>query len=399
MNDFFNLERRRQGNDQRHANRDRYASNSALVRSVPVKPQASFSVPKKTKRVIQPDIEAESESESDKEDVEDDEDDFKQPIAKRLKIPAKTKAVKNPFAVSTRPAATKDDDDMDDFRCPQKLMAPKLKLNLRKNNVKPINQEKQTILKSLDASKKLENNNKDKVKCPYCSEILFPMRPSIVKALKEIELKDEKHKKAEMKLIDKEDEFNMIKTRYISAVEKDEFCQLHYKELVVIPDGFDKGYPSKIDFDLIPQRINKFSKELEDIISKKIQSGYRNIAEEAYREQGITQARSTMSVIQRFHWSLPGYYGPKGSAIIIQALSDMYLKTGYLKKHLVSQQLPLEFIQQVLVPETGLRLIRQDLLKKSVTPPSNSTSKAKQIMIDSCDYGSIVFPMDQPNID
>ncbi|KAI9244315.1 RTC4-like domain-containing protein, partial [Helicostylum pulchrum] len=276
---------------------------------------------------------------------------------------------------------------------------PKLKLNLRKKNVKSINQEKQTILKSLDASKKQENDDKDKVKCPYCSEILFPMRPSILKALKKIELKDEKHREAEMKLIDIEDEFNMIKSRYISTEEKDEFCQLHYKELVVKPDGVDKGYPIKIDFDVIPQRISKFSKELEDIISKEIQSDYRKIAAEAYREQGITQARSAMSVLQRFHWTLPGYYGPKGSAIIIQALSDMYLKTGYLKKHLVSQQLPLEFIQQVLVPETGLRLIRQDLHKKSTTPPSDSTSKAKQIMIDSCDYGSIVFPMDQSNID
>ncbi|KAG2235040.1 hypothetical protein INT48_008963 [Thamnidium elegans] len=394
------MERRTQGKDQRHSNRDRYPSNSAMARSQPVKPQASFFAPKKKKRLIRPDSEEDDESESGSDSKDDD--DFKQ-STKKLKIPVKNtskpviKKDKNPFAVVTV-ATTTIDNDMDDFRSPPRLvMTPKL--NLPKKNVNSINLEKQTILKSLHASKKQESNNKDKVKCPYCSEILFPMRTSISKALEAIELKDKNHREAEMKLMDKEDEFNMIKTRYISAAEKDEFCQLHYKELVVKPDGFVKGYPAKIDFNLIPQRISKFRKELEDIISDVIQSDYRNIADDAYKEQGVTQARSTMSIIQRFHWSLPGYYGPKGSAIIIQALSDMYLKTGYIKDHLVSQQLPLEFIQQVLVPETGLRLIRQDLIKKSTIPPSNCTSKAKQIMIDSCDYGSIVFPLDQSHID
>ena len=97
--------------------------------------------------------------------------------------------------------------------------------------------------------------------------------------------------------------------------------------------------------------------------------------------------------MNRFQHSLPGYYGPKGAAVILGVLTKMYLNTGYLKKHLVSPQLPLEFLQQVMVPEAGFRLIRQD-----ITDPNNVvpglTEKAKEMMLDSIDYGSAIFPAD-----
>ncbi|OAC99288.1 hypothetical protein MUCCIDRAFT_133917, partial [Mucor lusitanicus CBS 277.49] len=118
------------------------------------------------------------------------------------------------------------------------------------------------------------------------------------------------------------------------------------------------------------------------------------------REQGQTKARSVMSVLNRFTATLPGYYGPRGAGAILKALTKMYIDTGYMRKHLKSSQLPLEFLQQVLVPEVGFRLIRQDLNRKrrGGVPIPGLTEKAKAIMKESAAYGNAMFPVEDADI-
>lgn len=71
---------------------------------------------------------------------------------------------------------------------------------------------------------------------------------------------------------------------------------------------------------------------------------------------------------------------------------------------MTAPQLPLEYIQQVLVPETALRLIRQDLLKKKQEKSSKAffptreemdklMEEAKQLMKESSEFGSMVYPV------
>lgn len=95
----------------------------------------------------------------------------------------------------------------------------------------------------------------------------------------------------------------------------------------------------------------------------------------------------------------------------------MFLQSGFLTPKMTSPQLPLEYIQQVLVPETAVRLIRNDLWNERMnteqrnaqkkkgkkTPSARNPTKKEQtelmeealvIMKESSEYGSLVFPAD-----
>lgn len=317
----------------------------------------------------------------------------------------------NPFRKS-KTGVLDELDDTDDFResSRQVLKMPKKKADTKLAQELQEDREKEQLLNSLKRAQKKHENEADKKKCPYCGEVLYPLTPAITNALKEMEKKDEAHKQRELKQLQKENSTsmfssstNMIRKRQVPWAEKDAFCRVHHIELVIKPDGESEGYPTHINFDEIEKRMQKFDEELKLVIRKQLLSDYRDIAEQAYKEEGVTKARSTLSVMSRFQKSLPGYYGPKGAAVILGVLNKMYLTTGYLDKHLVSQQLPLEFLQQVLVPEVGFRLILQDIIKEHLKttqkPMSNSKEKAKKIMLESIEYGSALFPTEDAKIE
>lgn len=301
-----------------------------------------------------------------------------------------------------------DQDDNDFRETTAQLLIP-IKKGDKKRKLDEA-KETEAIMKKFAQVQKQDEFEKDKKKCPYCSQVLWPLPHLVETALKEIEKKDKDHEKKQNQLIEKENSkstssysrpFSLVSKRQVTTEEKDAFCHLHHVEMLIKPQGQREGYPVHIDFGKIQDRILKLDDELKQVISNQLKSEYRQIAEDAYKEQGAMKARSALSVLARFEASLPGYYGPKGSAVILQALSTIYLNTAYLSKHLVSPQLPLEFLQQVLVPEVGFRLIRQDLLRKikSGHPPAGLTEKAKLIMVSSREYGSAMFPAEDADIE
>jgi hypothetical protein len=325
---------------------------------------------------------------NDEQNPIDEDDDFQ----RTLKLPNKLHRGRpvNPFA------ANKSSPFLDDVSELRSLIMPKKTSNLAVSTEK-----QQELLQSFNQAKKEDESNADKVQCPFCAEYLIPMTRSIEQALNEIHEKDKKYEKNQREKEDPSSSFsrpmNVVNKRPVLNSEKDSFCKLHKLELVIKPDGVKKGYPTKIAFEDLGRRIEKLDQELKDVIRNKLASDYRRIAEEAYKELGQNKARSTTSVMNRFEKSLPGYYGPKGANIILEHLVRVYMNSGYLKEKLVSDQLPLEFLQQVLVPEAGFRLIRQDLSKKG--PVSNATEKAKSTMAASRDYGNAMFPIENHDIE
>ncbi|KAL0095108.1 hypothetical protein F4703DRAFT_1727401 [Phycomyces blakesleeanus] len=252
------------------------------------------------------------------------------------------------------------------------------------------------------------------LKCPYCHEPFeSPLPESVADALKIIEQNSRNLRKSKC-LTDSSDnstiQWTMTqKTRKPSTREQYAFCRLHEIELVIKPQGRKENYPENINFDNLEQRILDFKDELDDVIFGIAQSSYRDTALKAYEDLGMNKARSTMAVMARFEATLPGYYGSRGSAIMLDVLSRMYLHTGHLTAELTAPQAPLEYLQQVLIPETGFRLIREDLWiawqsqKKSfgklVSKPKRNLSEiAKQRMEESSNYGSMVHPFIEPNI-
>jgi hypothetical protein len=317
----------------------------------------------------------------------DEDDDFQN----TFKLPTKVRKPPRPNIFAPRKSVI---DDSGDFR-------NKLKIPKKTNSLADSAEKSKEILQNFNQAKEEDESDADKVQCPFCSEYLTPLTRSIDLALAEIHEKDKKYEQSQREKEHSSSSFsrpmNIVNKRPVLNSEKDAFCKLHKLELVIKPAGVRKGYPTKIAFEKLGKRIESLDEELKDVIHNAIPSDYRKIAEEAYKELGVNKARSTTSIMHRFEKTLPGYYGPKGSNIILEHLTRLYLNTGYLKRKLVSDQLPLEFLQQVLVPETGYRLIRQDLCSKRVTP--NATEKAKTIMNESRDYGSAMFPIENQDIE
>lgn len=68
----------------------------------------------------------------------------------------------------------------------------------------------------------------------------------------------------------------------------------------------------------------------------------------------------------------------------MEALEKMFIKTNYLDKEKTSPLTPVEYMQQVMVPECGIRLIQQDLNLKDL-------EESSKVMKESSEYGSIVY--------
>lgn len=96
----------------------------------------------------------------------------------------------------------------------------------------------------------------------------------------------------------------------------------------------------------------------------------------------------------------------------MNTLTNMFLHSGIITKEKVQPQLPVEYIQQVLVPETGLLLIQDDIKSSNIlnkqhydqaTKESSSPEKLKNdallIMINSRDFGNRLYPAEDDIID
>ncbi|KAI9494434.1 hypothetical protein BDB00DRAFT_819148 [Zychaea mexicana] len=295
----------------------------------------------------------------------------------------------------------------------------------------------------IDEEDSNDEEEESKVECPFCHTKLCTRKKlpeSIRLALKIVKRKDKKYVKEETERIKqrasaKHQQFlekRLHVQRKASNMEQYSFCRLHRVELVIKPDGARKEYPLDIDFDSLEGRIHEMKKELALVVNGKVESQFRELALKSYEEDGVNKARSTMAVMSRFDKTLPGYYGSKGAAIILEVLNAMFLHSGELTVKQTQPQLPLEYVQQVLVPEAGLRLILKDLQTKQKEKqkqqkrqtqkgdqdikslferqkegggdpsPANDDivdmAKAMQVMTESTEFGCLVYPANTEDV-
>ncbi|CAG8839886.1 6683_t:CDS:2, partial [Gigaspora margarita] len=138
------------------------------------------------------------------------------------------------------------------------------------------------------------------------------------------------------------------------------FCEIHYIKTTIVTDGIQKVYLMEIDFILLESRIIQMKDELLNIINRKTKSYYYDFAIK------------------------PGYYGLQGLNIISSILSDLFLYTNCLMNNLIYSKSPVDYILEVLVPETALCLISQD--KGNIT-----LEDARKIMEDSSAFGDYMY--------
>ncbi|KAI7896064.1 RTC4-like domain-containing protein [Mucor mucedo] len=237
--------------------------------------------------------------------------------------------------------------------------------------------------------------NEQEYECNLCGEVLKEPYPRPLKRLIDTVKKNEREYRKEQ-----EEEYKVLKAQCeaegrlvppftflkggISKNDQSFICRMHKVELVYKPMAIEKGYPTHIEFEEIGARVKLFESELKDIVEGRLESSFLETVMRVHQELGSVKARQTKQLMTRFEETLPGYYGNRGSHYILEALDKMFVKTDYLDKQKTSPLTPVEYMQQVMVPECGIRLIKQDLNLENL-------QEASKVMKESSEYGSTVY--------
>lgn len=155
------------------------------------------------------------------------------------------------------------------------------------------------------------------------------------------------------------------------------FCQLH-KQQTAKQTWKDLGYPD-IEWDTIETRFAPHCDFLLAIINGK-GSHFRTIHAKNVKEG---RARS----MKEGDNMNPGYYGPRGFNAMCDYLVNEFgdtLKTCAVDDRVIAGRGSAAFIQAVLVPELGVRLIMEDM--------ALSETKARQLMEESKGMGALAQP-------
>ncbi|CAI2180756.1 4049_t:CDS:2 [Funneliformis geosporum] len=237
---------------------------------------------------------------------------------------------------------------------------------------------------SIQSSNLRRKGSTEYKRCPYCNEdIPLPLPERIRAYLVKI------NPSARDKLSNQTQNISpsFFLQRSLNVIDQFEFCRLHNAESHIVPEGLEKNYPIKIDFERLPKRVKNLVPELMLIIKGKRKSLYRDVALSAYQEFGRARARKPTILMGRFQKFQPGYYGSKGASIIFSSLVSLFMNTNILTMDMTKPQEPLEYLNQVLVPETAIRLISRDR-------GGISLEDAREVMESSVEFGMYVHDVD-----
>jgi len=138
-----------------------------------------------------------------------------------------------------------------------------------------------------------------------------------------------------------------------------QICEDHTKRDLQV-EWSHKGYPT-IKWKALRARATRHLKVLRDIIADRVDSEYRAVFEDQQRQIG----GQTIKLLRQDHTlPFPGYYGPRGADILLDTLTaklgskvnDAARTDSFIARVGVGA-----FIQHVLVPELGVRLIAEDM--------------------------------------
>ncbi|KAF7297965.1 RTC4 domain-containing protein [Mycena chlorophos] len=185
-------------------------------------------------------------------------------------------------------------------------------------------------------------------------------------------------------------------------------CQRHRFENETLPEAEAKGWPKSIDWEDVRLRVQAMEYDLRRIVQdgndenvapdgsqgrKGPRRGclfWRDMMKEL-KAKGTKAVQGVQAQFANFHKTQPGYYGEMGSVIIHQTLYDMFPLTE-IEPQLVNPLTPNEFIQRILVPEVGMRLVMQDM--DLDIEDSADKKQAVAVLQDSATYGVAMFPDD-----
>ncbi|KAJ6468955.1 RTC4-like domain-containing protein, partial [Mycena vulgaris] len=240
--------------------------------------------------------------------------------------------------------------------------------------------------------------------CPYCDSLLPPQpTPYLMRLLDQTFRKTYSDPRPSNRLGRKG--FSLV----FAAV-----CHRHNFESEMIPKAEAKGWPNSINWKALSGRVREMKSVLEQILvdpgdpivygndekdDKKEEEDEKENQRcifwedllKTLKDEGSKGVRGVQGQFANFHKTQPGYYGEVGATIIHQVLYDMF-PLVFIEPELVRPLTPNEFIQQILVPEVGMRLVIEDM---GLNPDSRSDKKqALDVLSESAGYGVTMFPVD-----
>ncbi|KAI5847137.1 RTC4-like domain-containing protein [Morchella snyderi] len=121
-----------------------------------------------------------------------------------------------------------------------------------------------------------------------------------------------------------------------------------------------RGYPV-INWGELKKRVERHHQILVDIVTNEVTSPFRDVLVSQQKE---TRGNAAMLLHKDVRLQYPGYYGPRGSSILLHEITTRlgsFIGDAAKKDRLIGQGGVSAFIQTVLVPELGVRLIMEDL--------------------------------------
>ncbi|THU92428.1 hypothetical protein K435DRAFT_576061, partial [Dendrothele bispora CBS 962.96] len=168
-------------------------------------------------------------------------------------------------------------------------------------------------------------------------------------------------------------------------------CSRHNMELEGIPKARKHGWPTSIQWEELPDRVQKMEKELNDLVNN---PRIRNLSEFWNRITGQIAEKGSLSTVfssknqfASFDRALTGYYGSLGYGIIYSKLLQLFPPNNNTNANISPLDMNM-FLIWVLVPETAVRLIIED---QQLSGP-DCMAIAVNILDESSQYGMAMFP-------
>ncbi|KAJ7117827.1 RTC4-like domain-containing protein [Mycena epipterygia] len=220
-----------------------------------------------------------------------------------------------------------------------------------------------------------------KTLCPYCDRPL-PAEPSatLEALLEQVFLKSYAQPRP-----------SNPNGRTVSLTVFSSLCERHEFESKEAPKGAKEKWPTRIDWEGLPDRLHRMRGELTRILEDegdRIEYGGGVEATQEVQSPGPWVA-GVQGQFATFDKSKTGYYGSKGAEIITQTLWKMFTRASCPNARVDPFTLR-DFVERILVPEAAMRLIMED---KSWSVEDEEKKKlAVGIMRDSMAYGTSMFP-------
>ncbi|EGE79054.1 hypothetical protein BDDG_01992 [Blastomyces dermatitidis ATCC 18188] len=168
----------------------------------------------------------------------------------------------------------------------------------------------------------------------------------------------------------------------LSYRKKAQFCRDHRIRAAEY-EWANRGYPT-INWENLHKRIEKHYVELDQILTMKKSSFYRNELESSRTGKKKGNLRLTVDEDEADKF-LPGYYGPWGAKKMMDAIISHFAgKFKHLAPtdHLIKAAGVSGFVQSVMVPELAVMLVKEDM--------GLDDAGARQVLTDSMEIGNLI---------